>query len=288
MTGRSPVPSHASARGGLILWLLAVVFVVTTARSTVAAAAPGTDCQFVLGFRVLHDLIPTIVGDCVTNEMHNPANGDGLQLTTHGLLVWRKADNFTAFTDGYRTWINGPFGLQVRLNNARFPWEPDVAPANVDPRLSVAYHLAASSRFSNRISDFVARRIPVQLATLPDAVFGAFAIDPQTGQTSISVDQSLEGTDPADAAAVLVHESTHAFDFTHQPNFATRQGCIETELRARTNEVVFWRDEFGPNGKQPPTNTFEQLENAQLRLAETDLRALLIATFNTYRTECGL
>jgi glucose/arabinose dehydrogenase len=25
--------------------------------------------------------------------------------------VWRKADNFTAFTDGVRSWINGPFGI---------------------------------------------------------------------------------------------------------------------------------------------------------------------------------
>ena len=35
-------------------------------------------------------------------------------------LVWRKADNWTAFTDGYRTWINGPSGLQVRLNTEHF------------------------------------------------------------------------------------------------------------------------------------------------------------------------
>ena len=46
----------------------------------------------------------------VPNAHHNPQNGDGLQETTAwhgkgGLMVWRKADNFTAFTDGYRTWI---------------------------------------------------------------------------------------------------------------------------------------------------------------------------------------
>jgi len=29
------------------------------------------------------------------------------------VLVWRKADNRTAFTDGYRTWINGPRGPAV-------------------------------------------------------------------------------------------------------------------------------------------------------------------------------
>src|SRR5690242_2510880 len=75
-----------------------------------------TQCTFQLGFRVLHDLIPNVVGVCVTNEQHNAENGDGLQFTANGMLVWRKADNWTAFTDGYRTWINGPMGLQSRLN----------------------------------------------------------------------------------------------------------------------------------------------------------------------------
>ena len=63
------------------------------------------------------------MGQCREDEHHNPTNGDGLQATTNGLLVWRKADNFTAFTDGYRTWVQGPFGLQERLNTARFAWE---------------------------------------------------------------------------------------------------------------------------------------------------------------------
>src|SRR5207237_4465565 len=86
-------------------------------------SAPGAPCWFVDGFKVLHDQIPAIVGECITNEYHNPDNGDGLQQTTGGLLVWRKADNWTAFTNGATTWINGPCGLQSRPNNERFPWE---------------------------------------------------------------------------------------------------------------------------------------------------------------------
>lgn len=80
-------------------------------------------CRFVLGFAALHDLIPGIVGSCVDDEQHTPSTGDGLQHTSTGLLVWRKADNFTAFTDGYRTWVRGPLGVQERLNAQRFPWE---------------------------------------------------------------------------------------------------------------------------------------------------------------------
>jgi hypothetical protein len=80
-------------------------------------------CRFVLGFQALHNTIPSIVGNCGDNEQHNPANGDALQQTTKGLLVWRKADNFTAFTDGYRTWVSGPDGVRERLNTQRFAWE---------------------------------------------------------------------------------------------------------------------------------------------------------------------
>jgi uncharacterized protein YkwD len=62
------------------------------------------------------------VGDCTSNQAF-AANGDAQQTSSHGLLAWRKADNWTAFTDGYRTWINGPNGLQTRLNTERFSWE---------------------------------------------------------------------------------------------------------------------------------------------------------------------
>src|SRR5919201_3953648 len=86
-----------------------------------APAAPAYTIS--LGYAALHDLIPAVVGDCLEDEHHNPANGDALQRTTGGLLVWRKADIFTAFTDGHRTWVNGPLGLQQRLNSERFAWE---------------------------------------------------------------------------------------------------------------------------------------------------------------------
>jgi hypothetical protein len=84
--------------------------------------APVAGCTFTFGFKDLHDLAPDIVGDCTSNETH-AANGDALQTTTRGLLAWRKADNWTAFTDGVTTWINGPEGLQSRPNDERFPWE---------------------------------------------------------------------------------------------------------------------------------------------------------------------
>jgi hypothetical protein len=88
-----------------------------------AAAAPQAGpCQFVLGFKTLHDLDPGDIGDCIENQAFAP-NGDAQQHSTKGLMAWRKADNWTAFTNGYLTWINGPNGLQSRLNTQRFDWE---------------------------------------------------------------------------------------------------------------------------------------------------------------------
>jgi hypothetical protein len=91
-------------------------------------AQQATGCQFVLGFKALHDLDPGDVGDCLDNQGFT-ANGDAQQHTSKGLMAWRKADNWTAFTNGYMTWINGPDGLANRLNSDRFSWEGAAPPA---------------------------------------------------------------------------------------------------------------------------------------------------------------
>jgi zinc/manganese transport system substrate-binding protein len=113
-------------RKGIILQraFVAVVILLSLLGPIAPAAAVGTEpCQFQLGFATIKAMIPNQVGSCLDNESFNPDNGDTLQHTTIGLLVWRKSDNWTAFTDGYKSWINGPRGLQERLNSERFDWE---------------------------------------------------------------------------------------------------------------------------------------------------------------------
>ena len=107
--------------------------------ATLSRAAPA--CAFQLGFKIVRDTIPEQVGDCLEPEGHSTENGDTIQRTTArngqgGLLVWRKRDNWTAFTDGHRTWVNGPIGLQQRLNIECFDWEscpgrPALSPVSV-------------------------------------------------------------------------------------------------------------------------------------------------------------
>lgn len=89
-----------------------------------AAHADVITCRYQLGFAELARLLGTKAGTC-REDQHSAFNGNAEQQTTTGLMVWRKADNWTAFTDGYRTWINGPNGLEERLNGQRFAWEPD-------------------------------------------------------------------------------------------------------------------------------------------------------------------
>lgn len=105
----------------LLLLLLALVPLVAFAESGPEAAP----FEFKLGFKLLADQIPDVAGSPTEAEHYGP-NGDSLQKTTTGLMVWRKADNWTAFTNGATTWINGPAGVQSRPNDQRFDWEgPD-------------------------------------------------------------------------------------------------------------------------------------------------------------------
>lgn len=90
-----------------------------------AAARPAHPCQYELGFATLASELAGVAGSCLENQGYAP-NGDAHQHSTGGLLVWRKADNWTAFTNGNETWINGPQGLARRSNSERFDWEAGV------------------------------------------------------------------------------------------------------------------------------------------------------------------
>jgi hypothetical protein len=114
----------------------------TPPASPAPAPAP---CQYVLGFKTLHDMTSSDVGDCVDSQ-GSASNGDAQQHTSKGLLVWRKADNWTAFTNGYMTWLNGPTGLVKRLNNQRFPWEADYNAAGVSKIVPPPPALAANGK----------------------------------------------------------------------------------------------------------------------------------------------
>src|SRR5581483_4135453 len=92
--------AHASLRlfNAIAGSILAVAMWLILAVPSYARPPPA--CKFILGFQTLHDLDPAHTADCLDNQAF-ASNGDALQHTTNGLLVWRKADNWTAFTNGY-------------------------------------------------------------------------------------------------------------------------------------------------------------------------------------------
>lgn len=118
----------------LIVALGMLTLPIGTMLTTGIPAADAAACHFVLGFKTLHHQVPSVIGACLGNEQHNPVNGDAFQPTRKGTLVWRKADNQIAFTDGYLTILDGPRGLEERLNTQRFTWEanPDGLPVVAD------------------------------------------------------------------------------------------------------------------------------------------------------------
>ena len=121
----------AGAKAGGLAWAPAaavhadtpVPIASASKANVVAAPTPAAPCSFVLGFKALHDLLPARIGVCRDNERYDPTSGEAIQHTSGGLLVWRKADNGTAFSDGSQTWVLGPLGLQRRPNGRRFRWE---------------------------------------------------------------------------------------------------------------------------------------------------------------------
>src|SRR5687767_13379712 len=105
--------SRHAARGLLVAWLIA------SSLMLIPTASAQTACSFTLGFLDLHDQIADVVKDCTEDEHFEDSTGNSLQPTTGGLMVWRKSDNRTVFTDGVTTWLNGPYGVQSRPNDGR-------------------------------------------------------------------------------------------------------------------------------------------------------------------------
>src|SRR5579884_3519562 len=123
--------------------LAVVVAAVPGSLGATSLAAPG--CQVAPGFRALRDQLGPTVGDCLEDAHADAATGSVAQRTAGGLLLWRPRGNWTGFTDGQRTWVVGPLGLQQRAATERFDWEDALAPATGSPPIGAAAPPASTS-----------------------------------------------------------------------------------------------------------------------------------------------
>lgn len=216
------------------------------------------NCQYILGFKTLHDLIPDTVGDCLDNQAF-AANGDAQQHTTDGLLAWRKSDNWTAFTNGYMTWVNGPNGIQSRLNTDRFPFEHDQTAISPQPTKTEAPQapLTIDSVVNNpniKFNNWSNAQIPTLRGFWREAIirsqkvfpngYGAYGIDGNLASAlatlGVSKEELVKDLNsaglPLQAAAGLQSVSTS----TH-PGFlawAYPSGDIELDPSVTTNQFV--------------------------------------------------
>lgn len=180
------------------MFSLTILLATTQRLSPIAHAQLAPACQFILGFKALHDLDPVDIGDCVDNQAF-AANGDAQQHTTKGLMAWRKLDNWTAFTNGSQTWINGPAGLVRRGNTQRFDWEanPDglqvidstgrvLSQAVPNPTIGMSRESRASYWSTNaNVTNFgpneadIRAAIQQSILNMPDSPLGMDYVSPQ-------------------------------------------------------------------------------------------------------------
>ena len=275
--------------------LLGVALVLLT-----SASAQAADCEFRLGFKTLRDLIGhDIVGECLENEHYNEIS-DSNQQTTGGLMAWRKADNWTAFTDGYRTWINGPNGLVQRLNTERFPWEadhihtppptPGPAPApapaavprpTIDSTLAHAYHVMRNTPIGNKIADkFVQLGMSAVFGELVDS---AGRYDTNNNRVIIDNDYRHEGYNIL--AKLLVWTTGGLILHEELGEMQSWGECMARMIVLEGFEAQYWLEAFGENGKSNPTER-EQYANWDVEwyISEMGLRWVWMSEF--YRDSC--
>lgn len=195
------------------------------------------DCSFQLGFKALHDLIPDIVGNCLDDEQHNPETGITQQATTNGQLTWRKTDNWTGFTDGQRTWINGPQGLQQRLNSERFPWETAQPAPTASKRLTLEQLRNAEYRLPLLGDQDTPIRLVDGMGTL---IYGEGATERETvGLIDDAVAfGDLDGDGNADAAVVVYTSGGGSGSFIYLVAVLDRNGAPSQAARAYLGDRV--------------------------------------------------
>ncbi len=267
--------------------MLALGMFAVVAGSVLAQSTP----QFRVGFATLAALIPDEAGQPLANEQFNSQQGQSLQPTTRGLMVWRKADNATAFTDGETTWILGPLGLQQRPNGFLFAWEQPVMAASLAPPGDPGPDAAVSSALQqlNSVPDGAAlvssatqNRVLILTEPLPRSVLGAFVPE----HNLVILSSQLDSTPSKVRADVLAHELQHASDTATMGEPQTPTQCYNFEERAFRKQAQVWTELWG--GNLPPNSNpyYTEFNDIALTVANNP-QAFVAELVQRYRSECG-
>lgn len=267
---------------------LTVALAVATAMVNIAFAQ---EPEFRMGFKSLAERIPDLVGQPLDNEQFNPQTGQSVQPTTRGLMVWRRADNSTSFTDGSITTILGPFGLQRRPNDTLFAWERPAAEVSLpttehsSPTLSlgVAIQQLATVPAGRELLDAAAGNdVLILRAPLPPNALGAFLDERKLAILSTLLDP----TPSTVRAAVLAHELQHAADAATIGVPETAVQCFRFEARAFLRQAQVW-DQLWQGNLPPDSNPFFAELNDITRTVIGNPEAFVAQLVERYRSECG-
>ncbi len=190
------------------------------------------------------------------------------QAFQQGVLQWRPSGN-QVFLIGPQTSDQGDKDAWVAL-------PPDSPYARIDPGLRAAMDTLYRSKAGRPLADAIQDHgVPVVFAQIKDdpKVEARFAYRVRAGSVTsatVIVSTSLHGKSPGTLAALLAHEASHArtaFSRT-QPSGAP-PSCVDNEQEAYRAAALFWRELYGPSGKQPAIDDTERDQNAISRDLDT-------------------
>jgi hypothetical protein len=81
---------------------------------------------------------------------------------------------------------------------------------------------------------------------------------------SIVVSERWRGSDPKAVATLVAHEGRHLQDDVAGADVKTREGCIQFEIRAFTEQSEVWQVFYGPRGKAKPQDDIDLELNSWL------------------------
>ena len=232
----------------------------------------GVDCAFRFGFKQIYDFMPDVVGQCLEHEQYN-ANGDSFQRTSGGLLVWRKADNRTTFTDGVWTWIDGPDGLQKRRNRDRATWDPP------DPALVEALDVLRTTPTGERIYT----SLMYSGSTAQFGPLGGTSLY-STFRNLVIINEQYRNESPEALAHTLIWPAVGLYNETERsPSWSA---CIARVTNQEVAQAQWWLEMFGEGGKANTTQ-LEERANHDLPWLLNDSFGLYVRLSPHYREQCA-
>ncbi len=149
----------------------------------------------------------------------------------------------------------------------------------IDPALRKPIDILAASKTGSGFARLVLdRQLPVVVQHIDSSSILAtfeYSVRYSQGQAIVtttpvlSVNAKLMSADTKALATVLAHEGKHAeIFFTHTDANEKLPGCVEQETAAYQVGAIFWREMYGPKGKQPPKDALERSLNNTLKYAD--------------------